>query len=91
MDHTKGLVMMLSLSYPQPLSLGTRKLRRIASGQGTGEGCGDLPLREARKAFERGYLMHQFKRFNGYITAMAKFIGMERCALHRKLTALGLR
>jgi two-component system nitrogen regulation response regulator NtrX len=49
-----------------------------------------LPLREAREAFEREYLLTQINRFGGNITRTAEFVGMERSALHRKLKSLGL-
>jgi len=49
-----------------------------------------LPLREAREAFERDYLIAQVNRFGGNISQTARFIGMERSALHRKLRALGV-
>ena len=49
-----------------------------------------LPLREAREAFEREYLLTQVQRFSGNISQTARFIGMERSALHRKLRALGV-
>ena len=49
-----------------------------------------LPLREAREAFEREYLLAQVTRFGGNISRTATFVGMERSALHRKLKSLGL-
>ncbi len=49
-----------------------------------------LPLREAREVFEREYLLAQVSRFSGNISQTARFIGMERSALHRKLRALGV-
>jgi two-component system nitrogen regulation response regulator NtrX len=49
-----------------------------------------MPLREAREAFEREYLMAQIARFGGNISRTAGFIGMERSALHRKLKLLGV-
>lgn len=49
-----------------------------------------LPLREARETFEREYLIAQIQRFDGNISQTARFIGMERSALHRKLRALGV-
>jgi len=49
-----------------------------------------LPLRGAREAFERQYLETQLNRFDGNISRMAVFIGMERSALHRKMKALGI-
>jgi two-component system nitrogen regulation response regulator NtrX len=49
-----------------------------------------LPIKEARDAFEREYLLAQLKRFGGHISHMSKFIGMDRAALHRKLKNLGI-
>jgi two-component system nitrogen regulation response regulator NtrX len=49
-----------------------------------------LPLREARELFEREYLVAQVNRFGGNISKTARFVGMERSALHRKLRALGV-
>ena len=46
------------------------------------------PLREAREEFERHYLLSQIKKFDGNISKTAKFVGMERSALHRKLKLL---
>ncbi|PZA13741.1 sigma-54-dependent Fis family transcriptional regulator [Rhodopseudomonas palustris] len=55
-----------------------------------GEHIMGLPLREAREAFERDYLIAQISRFSGNISRTAEFVGMERSALHRKLKALGV-
>ncbi len=49
-----------------------------------------LTLREARLAFEINYLRAQIARFKGNISQTAKFVGMERSALHRKLKTLGI-
>lgn len=48
-----------------------------------------MPLRQARETFEREYLLAQVNRFGGNISQTARFVGMERSALHRKLKALG--
>ncbi len=61
----------------------------VPSGIG-GEKLLSLPLREAREAFERDYLIAQLNRFGGNISRTAEFIGMERSALHRKLKSLGV-
>jgi two-component system nitrogen regulation response regulator NtrX len=53
-----------------------------------GERLMSLPLRDAREAFEREYLVAQINRFGGNISRTAEFIGMERSALHRKLKSL---
>jgi two-component system nitrogen regulation response regulator NtrX len=49
-----------------------------------------MPLRDAREAFEREYLLTQINRFGGNISRTANFVGMERSALHRKLKSLGV-
>jgi len=50
-----------------------------------------VPLREARESFEKEYLISQIKKFGGNISKTAKFVGMERSALHRKLKILGVK
>ena len=50
-----------------------------------------IPLREARESFEKEYLISQLKKFSGNISKTAKFLGMERSALHRKLKILGVK
>ena len=50
----------------------------------------DSPLKLAREQFEREYLSHQLKKNGLNISKTAEKIGMERSALHRKLTSLGI-
>ena len=50
-----------------------------------------IPLKEARENFEKEYLTTQLKKFGGNISRTAKFVGMERSALHRKLKGLGVK
>ena len=50
-----------------------------------------VPLKEARENFEKEYLTTQLKKFGGNISKTAKFVGMERSALHRKLKMLGVK
>ena len=50
----------------------------------------DLPLREAREAFEKDYLIHQLKSVDGRVGELAKVAGMERTHLYRKLRALNI-
>lgn len=51
----------------------------------------NMPLKEARRIFERQYLSQVVERFDFHISDAARFIGMERSALHRKLNELGLK
>ena len=49
-----------------------------------------LPLREAREAFERRYFQHQIAKHDGSVGKVAKASGVERTHLYRKLRALGI-
>ena len=51
----------------------------------------NLPIKDARKHFEREYLINQVNRFGGNISKTANFIGMERSALHRKIKEIGIK
>jgi len=51
----------------------------------------NLPIKDARKNFEKQYLINQVNRFGGNISKTANFIGMERSALHRKIKEIGLK
>jgi two-component system nitrogen regulation response regulator NtrX len=48
----------------------------------------NLPLKDARKIFEKDYLERQLMRFKGNIAKTSSFVGMDRSALHRKLKEL---
>lgn len=50
----------------------------------------DLPLREARDAFERAYFEHHLSREGGSMTRVAEKTGLERTHLYRKLKQLGV-
>ena len=50
----------------------------------------DLPLREARDAFERAYFEHHLQREGGSMTRVAEKTGLERTHLYRKLKQLGV-
>lgn len=50
----------------------------------------ELPLREARDAFERAYFEHHLVREGGSMTRVAERTGLERTHLYRKLKQLGV-
>src|SRR5258708_36658171 len=50
----------------------------------------DLPLREAREAFERNYFEHHLAQANGSVARVAERSGLEPTHLYRKLKALGI-
>ncbi len=47
-------------------------------------------LKKARDDFERSYIIQALKQSDRNITRAAKFLGMDRTNLHRKLKALGI-
>jgi two-component system, NtrC family, nitrogen regulation response regulator NtrX len=51
----------------------------------------DLPLREARDAFERVYFEHHFAKEGGNMSRVADSVGLERTHLYRKLKQLGIK
>lgn len=50
----------------------------------------DLPLREAREAFERLYFEHAMKMENSSMPRIAARVGVDRAHLYRKLRQLGI-
>jgi DNA-binding NtrC family response regulator len=50
----------------------------------------ELPLREARDAFERAYFEYHLVQENGSMTRVADKTGLERTHLYRKLKQLGV-
>ena len=51
----------------------------------------ELTLKEARDNFEKEYLMKQLKKHDGNVSKTAKSVGMDRTALHRKLSSLEIK
>jgi len=51
----------------------------------------NLTLKEARDNFEREYLTSQLNKYDGNVSKTAEAIGMERSALHRKLSSLNIK
>jgi len=51
----------------------------------------NLTLKEARDNFEREYLTTQLNKHDGNVSKTAEAIGMERSALHRKLSSLSIK
>ena len=51
----------------------------------------DMPLREAREAFERVYFDYHLRLENGNMTRLAEKTGLERTHLYRKLKQLGIQ
>ncbi|MFC0251430.1 response regulator [Massilia consociata] len=81
---------MFAPQAPQ-MANGARMVHAISQGEGTGYTLSfDLPLREARDAFERMYFEHHLGREGGSMTRVAEKTGLERTHLYRKLKQLGV-
>lgn len=63
----------------------------MPSGSGEFDNLFDLPLKEARNAFERIYLEALLKRCKGSVSRAAEVSGIERTHLYRVLRKLGVR
>ncbi|MGI4983631.1 MAG: response regulator [Janthinobacterium lividum] len=50
----------------------------------------DIPLRDARDAFERAYFEYHLQREHGSMTRVAEKTGLERTHLYRKMRHLGV-
>ena len=78
---------------PQPMPAPVNGARVGVVGHGETQGYTlsfDLPLREARDAFERMYFEHHLGREGGSMTRVAEKTGLERTHLYRKLKQLGV-
>ena len=77
-------------SQQQPVGIPAR-VGGLPNGEGQGYNLSfDLPLREARDAFERMYFEHHLGREGGSMTRVAEKTGLERTHLYRKLKQLGV-
>jgi DNA-binding NtrC family response regulator len=75
----------------QPQAGINARLGGLPNGEGHGFSLSfDLPLREARDAFERMYFEHHLGREGGSMTRVAEKTGLERTHLYRKLKQLGV-
>jgi len=78
-------------AQPAPAPLNGARVGVIGHGETQGYTLSfDLPLREARDAFERMYFEHHLGREGGSMTRVAEKTGLERTHLYRKLKQLGV-
>jgi DNA-binding NtrC family response regulator len=80
-----GVVSNVGLSHPANPVLGTPAIEGKVFTLSF-----ELPLREARDAFERAYFEHHLVREGGSMTRVAERTGLERTHLYRKLKQLGV-
>ena len=85
-------IAILAPSNPEKISsIIKESLKEPSDSINDNENTMSVPLKEARESFEKEYLTTQLKKFGGNISKTAKFVGMERSALHRKLKGLGVK
>lgn len=97
-DRLRGSVSAyVSTQEVDSLSIVSKESARIGSSTSSGfvsvpsqELSLDVPLREARDAFERLYFEHHLSREHGSMTRVAEKTGLERTHLYRKLKQLGI-
>jgi len=78
-------------SVPAPQATLGSRMGASVNGESQGYTLSfDLPLREARDAFERMYFEHHLGREGGSMTRVAEKTGLERTHLYRKLKQLGV-
>ncbi|MDB5771320.1 MAG: response regulator [Burkholderia sp.] len=82
-----------TFSAASPTALAQQPVMQATAAVSDGHFFGmsfDLPLREARDAFERAYFEHHLVREGGSMTRVAERTGLERTHLYRKLKQLGV-
>jgi DNA-binding NtrC family response regulator len=89
-EETSSTAAALFAAQAPPSSMPVR-IGGLPAGEGHGFSLSfDLPLREARDAFERMYFEHHLGREGGSMTRVAEKTGLERTHLYRKLKQLGV-
>lgn len=90
-DGAQAVGALFGAQAPPAGSLAARSNGLVPNGdQGGLKLSFDLPLREARDAFERMYFEHHLGREGGSMTRVAEKTGLERTHLYRKLKQLGV-
>jgi DNA-binding NtrC family response regulator len=92
-EQLKNVVRNLALTALEP-EIDGRDVQRVLGADITQEAPTplnfDLPLREAREAFETAYFEHHLAREKGNMTRIAERTGLERTHLYRKIKQLGI-
>jgi DNA-binding NtrC family response regulator len=81
---------MTATSLPGHMASGGQPLQNMLTTDHLFSMSFDMPLREARDAFERAYFEHHLAREGGSMTRVAEKTGLERTHLYRKLKQLGV-
>jgi two-component system, NtrC family, nitrogen regulation response regulator NtrX len=94
LEDLQGAVKNLALTALEE-EIGAADVERVAAQFHPSSGAQvplplELPLREAREAFERAYFEQLLAREGGSIARVAEKSGLERTHLYRKLKALGI-
>ena len=95
LSQLESVVRSLALTTPgEEIGVGdvNQALPTFGTPQATAPGLPlDLPLREARDAFERVYFEHHIAQESGNMSRVADSVGLERTHLYRKLKQLGIK
>jgi two-component system, NtrC family, nitrogen regulation response regulator NtrX len=92
-EQLKNVVRNLALTALET-EIDARDVQRVLGADMTQEAPAplnfELPLREAREAFETAYFEHHLAREKGNMTRIAERTGLERTHLYRKIKQLGI-
>ncbi|MEJ0048850.1 MAG: helix-turn-helix domain-containing protein [Rhodospirillales bacterium] len=92
-EQLKSVVRNLALTALET-EIDARDVQRVLGADLTPEAPAllnfDLPLREAREAFETAYFEHHLALEKGNMTRIAERTGLERTHLYRKIKQLGI-
>jgi DNA-binding NtrC family response regulator len=92
-EQLKSVVRNLALTALEP-EIDVRDVQRVLGADMAPEAATplnfDLPLREAREAFETAYFEHHLAMEKGNMTRIAERTGLERTHLYRKIKQLGI-
>ena len=72
------------------LSMLPEEIRKPTGDSNLAQDITAMPLKQARREFERNYLALQLKRCGGNVRKVSELSGIERTALYVKLKGLGL-
>ena len=90
----KNVVERLSIMSPEPEIDEETVLEHLKDSRVRGPGSDGIQLtgdlRKAREAFERNYIIEALRKHDKNVSRAARFLGIERTNLHRKMKSLSI-
>ncbi len=79
------------IKYEKLLSVVEEAIERKSENSARNCNYSDLPLRQAKEAFEKDYILSVLKKFNGDLKKCAAFMEIDISNLYRKLNKYGIK